>query len=381
MESGDGSGASRYAIATSEDEAQVIAIDLETHAVAARLPAGPTAHALAVTRDGSRVYVVNRRGASLTVVDARSLTVVATIALAADPMGAAVSPDGRWLAVLARAELRAWVFDAATGALRHEVPLGEALARGGSAAGPCSTHPVWAPDGRHFYAQDNPHAALVQVDAERGAVAATTSLPSPAHMMYVDAARARVYALCVGDAERGAPPAVAVVDPAGSQVLATLPIPLAEGESGELHHATFDAEGKRLFVANMGEGRPRGGRSVHVLDLDALALVARLEAGPGAGHPVLSPDGAQLWVVNHSSPVLSVFEVETLRGVGEVRLPDARGMGHGCFFSGGGRHFWAVSNTAGAAYVVDARSLAVVAHVPTGANCQDIAHHWHDAYA
>src|SRR5262249_50541486 len=162
-------------------------------------------------------------------------------------------------AVLARAELRAWVFDAATGALRHEIPLGDAPARGGGAGGPSSTHPVWTADSSRFYAQDNPHAALVQVDAERGEVAATTSLPSPAHMAYVDAARGRVYALCVGDAERGAPPAVVAVDAAGGGVLATLPIPLADGESGELHHATFDAEGKRLFVANMGEGRPRGG--------------------------------------------------------------------------------------------------------------------------
>jgi hypothetical protein len=56
-------------------------------------------------------------------------------------------------------------------------------------------------------------------------------------------------------------------------------------------------------------------------------------------------------------------------------------MGHGCFFTPDGTTFWAVSNTAGAAYAVDAARLTVVAQVPTGPNCQDIAHDWRDAYA
>ena len=67
--------------------------------------------------------------------------------------------------------------------------------------------------------------------------------------------------------------------------------------------------------------------------------------------------------------------------VADVALPGARGMGHGCFFALDGRHFWAVSNTAGAAYAVDTTTLQVAAQVPTGPNCQDIAHHWRDPYA
>jgi len=379
--------APRYAFATSEDAASVTAIDLATRQAVATLPAGPVAHALTLTQDGGRLYVVNRRGGSLTVIDPRALAVLDTIALPADPMAAAVSPDGRWLAVLGRARLVAWLFDAASGALRHEVPLSAAPIPPEAPPGPRSTHPVWAPDSKSFYAEDNPHASLVRVDAARGAVAATIPLPSLAHMAYVDAAGARVYALCVGgtpaeeEAGEAAPPSVAIVDAAADRLLADVPIPLAEGESGELHHATFDASGRYLFVANLGQGRPRGGWSVHVLDTTTHRLVARLEADAGAGHPVLSPDGRRLFVVNHSAPRLSVFDAERLEPLGAVELPGARGMGHGCFFTADGATFWAVSNTAGAAYAVDAARLAVVAQVPTGPNCQDIAHHWRDAYA
>jgi YVTN family beta-propeller protein len=370
-----------YAFATSEDAATVTAIDLATRQAAARLPAGPAAHAMALTPDGARLYVVNRRGASLTVIDARALTELSTIPLPSDPMGAAVSPDGRWLAVLGRTRLIAWVLDAATGVLLAEVPLDAGLAPAVAPDGPLSTHPVWAPDGRHFYAQDNARRRLVRVDAAAGTVAGSIALPSPAHMAYVTPDGARVYALCVGTPDGAVPPSVAVIDAATDRVLADVPVPLAAGESGELHHAALDLGRGRLYVANMGQGRPRGGRSVHVLDLGRLALIARLEAGAGAGHPVLSPDGARLFVVNHSAPRVSVYDAERLAPVAEVALPGARGMGHGCFFTPDGRDFWAVSTTAGAAYAIDTATLTVVAQVPTGPNCQDIAHTWRDAYA
>jgi DNA-binding beta-propeller fold protein YncE len=224
-------------------------------------------------------------------------------------------------------------------------------------------------------------ARLVRVDAVLGQVVARVPLPTLAHMVYVAPDSARAYALCVGAPERREPPSVAVLDTAGDYLVANVPVPLAEGESGELHHATFDATGQRLFVANLGQGRPRGGHSVHVLDTNSLTLVGRLQAAAGAGHPVLSPDGARLFVVNHSAPRISVFDTERLQPVAEVALPGARGMGHGCFFTPDGRHFWAVSNTAGAAFAIDAATLVAVAQVPTGPNCQDIAHDWRDAYA
>jgi YVTN family beta-propeller protein len=368
----------RYAFATSEDAQTVTAIDLGTREAVATLPAGPTAHAMAVTQDGGRLYVVNRRGQSLTVIDAQAAAVIDTIRLASDPMGAASSPDGRWLAVVGRDRLVAWVLDAATGAPQHEISLGDAAPNAGP-PGPRSTHPVWAPDGASFYAQDNPHTALVRVDALGGSVAARLPLPSPAHMAYVAPDGARVYALCVGDS--AAPPSVAVLEAASGRLLADVPIPLAAGETGELHHGALDKARGRFFVANMGQGRPRGGHSVHVLDTASLRLVARLEAAAGAGHPILSPDGTRLFVVNHSAPRIHVFDADALTLVGEVALPGAKGMGHGCFFANDGRDFWAVSSGAGAAYAVDTATLQVVAQVETGPNCQDIGHHWRDAYA
>jgi DNA-binding beta-propeller fold protein YncE len=372
--------------ATSEADATVTVLDLDHHQAIATFPAGPVAHAMALTPDGGRLYVVNRRGGCLTVVDARAPALLGTIPLSADPMAAAVSPDGRLLAVLARAELRAWVLDAATGALLHEVPLAtdEPITAGSvdeQQGGPASTHPVWAADGVTFYAEDNRAVRLLRVDAAAGNVVGAAHLPSPVHMVYTGKGDTRVFALCGGNPSAGIPPSVAVLDSTLDAMTADVPIPLARGETGELHHAAFDTDGRRLFVANMGTGRPRGGHSLHVLDTERLSWSARLEARAGAGHPRLSPDGTRLFVVNHSDPRISVFDVERLHLVGEATLPDVRSMGHGCFFTEDGRYFWVISNSAGTAYAVDTATLGVVARLPIGAESQDIARSWSDATA
>jgi YVTN family beta-propeller protein len=372
-----------YAYATSEDAASVTVIDLDSRRAVAMLPAGAGAHSLTITPDGRRLYVANRRYRTVTVIDPVEVSVARTIELPSSPSGIAASPDGRLLAVLGRTDLIAWVIEAESGAVLREPALGS-LPEDRSSSGdeaPFSTHPVWAADGHSFYAEDNVNARLVRVDAESGAVTRTTPLPSPAHMVYLDSARGRIYALCTGDPAAGSPAAVAVVDAESGALQATLPVPLAGGESGELHHGCFDAGGDRFFVANMGTGRPRGGHSVHILDTGTLTFTGRLEARAGAGHPLLSPDGTRLFVVNHAAPFVSVFDVTTLRLLGEVELAGVRSMGHGCLFSEDGRDFWAVSNSGGAAYAIDVRTLKVVSRVPTGAGTQEIARTWSDAFS
>jgi YVTN family beta-propeller protein len=64
--------------------------------VIATIPIGPdfTPYAVAVTSDGSRVYVTDLNAQSVSVIDGTTNMVTATITVGPEPRGVAVGPDG-----------------------------------------------------------------------------------------------------------------------------------------------------------------------------------------------------------------------------------------------------------------------------------------------
>jgi YVTN family beta-propeller protein len=78
---------------TNEQSNSVAVIDTRTHAVTATIPVGFGSIAVAVTPDGSKVYVTNANG-SVLVVDPATNAVTATIAVGGLPWGVALTPDG-----------------------------------------------------------------------------------------------------------------------------------------------------------------------------------------------------------------------------------------------------------------------------------------------
>jgi YVTN family beta-propeller protein len=76
-------------------ENTVSVIDTATNAVTATIPVGRFPFAVAVTADGSRVYVANNNSpGTVSVIDTASNTVIATIPVGSGPIGVAVTADG-----------------------------------------------------------------------------------------------------------------------------------------------------------------------------------------------------------------------------------------------------------------------------------------------
>ena len=69
-------------------------IDTTSNTVAATIPVGSAPTGVAVTPDGSRVYVTNFQDNTVSVIATASNTVTATIPLGNNPFGVAVTPDG-----------------------------------------------------------------------------------------------------------------------------------------------------------------------------------------------------------------------------------------------------------------------------------------------
>jgi YVTN family beta-propeller protein len=72
----------------------VSVIDAATNTVVATIPVGNSPVGVAVTPDGTQAYVTNEADNTVSVIAAASNTVVATIPVGSFPVGVAVSPDG-----------------------------------------------------------------------------------------------------------------------------------------------------------------------------------------------------------------------------------------------------------------------------------------------
>jgi YVTN family beta-propeller protein len=90
---------------TSEQEGLVVAVDTHSLVPIARMQTGPRPRSIAFATDGTTAFVTSEVGAALAVLDTEKNRPLQPISLAAEggvpqrPMGAVVSPDGRWLFV------------------------------------------------------------------------------------------------------------------------------------------------------------------------------------------------------------------------------------------------------------------------------------------
>jgi YVTN family beta-propeller protein len=201
-----------------------------------------------IARADGTLLVLNKSEANVSLLDARSGAVVATVPVGLAPHEVAVSPDGR-TAVVSNYGVRGndgrtlTVLDVAGARAVRTIDLGE----------------LRRPHGVAFL----PDGATVAVTAE---------------------------------ANR----AVALVDVASGRVLRTY----ATGAETS-HMLAVSPDGARIFVASIGSG------SVTSIDV-ATGSVRSAATGAGAEGIAISPDGAEVWVTNRAADTVSVLDSATL---------------------------------------------------------------------
>jgi YVTN family beta-propeller protein len=83
-----------YAYVTNAETHTVSAIDIDTNKVAATAAVGTNPIGVAVTLDGKHAYVTNNGANTVSVIDTATLRVVKTVPVEAKPTGVAITPDG-----------------------------------------------------------------------------------------------------------------------------------------------------------------------------------------------------------------------------------------------------------------------------------------------
>ena len=142
--------------------------------VAGDVTTGKGAEGIDVTPDGREVWVVNREANTISVIDAKSLKVAATIQAGKFPIRVKITPDGKRAIVTFTESNDVGIFDVATRAEVKRIPLGrDAVAASGARVFQgkfgASSAPVGVlitPDGKRAYVAATHADVIIVIDLE-----------------------------------------------------------------------------------------------------------------------------------------------------------------------------------------------------------------------
>jgi YVTN family beta-propeller protein len=221
---------------------------------------------VAVSPDGSRVYVANFGGNSVSVINTSNNTVVATVTGVPSPYGVAVSPDGSRVYVGNQSGNSVSVINTSNNTVVATVT---GLDR------PAGV--VVSPDGSRVYVTNYGGGSVSVINTSNNTVVATVTVGSDPNGVAVSPDGSRVY---VANNDSGS---VSVIDASNNTVVATVTVGSFSGR------VAVSPDGSRVYVANGGTG------SVSVISAPAsvttpsapTALVAT--AGDGSASIAFTP--------------------------------------------------------------------------------------------
>jgi YVTN family beta-propeller protein len=106
----------------------IAATDAVTYQVTAEIPVGRMPRGVAVSPDGSKLYVANERSDTVSAIATATNAVTATIPVGRQPFGAAVSPDGSNIYVTNKGSDTVSVIAEATNTVTATIPVGHSPA-------------------------------------------------------------------------------------------------------------------------------------------------------------------------------------------------------------------------------------------------------------
>src|SRR5262249_44611971 len=133
-------------------------IDADTYKVKRVMHAGNDPEQLAVSADGTRLYVANEDAAQVSIVDLASGNVVSTVKIGEEPEGVTIRPDGKVVYVTSEEDGAVFAIDTATNKVLKRIPVGHRPRSIG-----------FLPDSSRAYVSLENDGAIALVDAQKHA--------------------------------------------------------------------------------------------------------------------------------------------------------------------------------------------------------------------
>ena len=238
---------------------------------------------MAISRDGSTVYVTGDGSSSLNVIDTATDRVTKTIEVGQKPNGITLTPDGKLLLVTVYGQDRIALVDTATNEVVGTIPVPK-------------PHTVSVePNGKLAYAtsQEPGHFGLSVIDLGSRSVVRTVPLDKTPRDGEFGAGGKHFYFTEAGVA------AVQVLDPTSDKIVAEIP-------TGVSPHFVDLFDGSKLGVVVV-----QGPGQLMLFDPDTNKEVRSIAVGKQPHWAALSPDGKTAYVTNEGSNDMSVVDLES----------------------------------------------------------------------
>lgn len=306
--------------------AEVYAIDVDSMALAARIPTGAGPYPVdRVSPD--TLFAITRNEPSVTPIDLASLQPRQKIKLPHKPRSSSAAQDNpNGLVLVSGADKpMTSVVEVATGNVRLTVGRDTTEKPRGFGGSLASGHERWADKGRLlFFVLDRVFRRIDVYSAQDGGHVWGVDTPGPVHHLQLDGAKlTRWFAVCEGDPAALVPPAIMAVETDGIggfgvTDLLFLAVQPADRLRMGSHHVDLSPD-KRLLYVGSNEGK------TYVLAKDPLRNVTTIPTGLGNGHTgFVQVNGKQLAVtINHIDQHITVIDADRQQQIGDIGVTKA----------------------------------------------------------
>jgi RHS repeat-associated protein len=254
-------------------------VDATTNTVVGSVAIGAYPYSLAVSPDGTRLYVTSLDNNTLSVVDLASETVLAAIPVGSSPEGVKVSPDGTKVYVANHGSNSVSVIDTSQLAVIATVSVG--VNPKGIAV---------SADGSKVLVANEGSSTVSIISTASNAVTATLTVGSSPEKITVSTDGSHAYVTNYYD------DTVSTIDLSSNTVVATIPV--GSGPEG----VAITPDGSHLFVANS------TANTVSVIATGSSSVVATVPVGIGPWDIAVRSDGARVFVTDTASNAVSVVD-------------------------------------------------------------------------
>lgn len=234
------------------------------------------------------VYMTNTDADTVTVIDAATNTVTATLSGMSYPLGVAATPDGKFVYVAnENPSNTVSVIETATNTITATIPFPAGSGEVGLAV---------TPDGKFVYVANNFSNTVSVIATATNTVTTTVAVGNGPVAVAVTPDGKFVY---VTGSSRGStsPSTVSVIATATNTVVATVMVASSAGG------VAVTPDGKFVYVTFL--------NSVSVIETATNTVTATVAVGLDAGQVAITPDGKSAYVANRGSSNVSVIDTAT----------------------------------------------------------------------